>query len=104
MPSLGGSGAWPRTAVCPDALAPPCVLDGGDTGMLSPNASVNADWYNANAVYVGYCDGGSFSGLVGAPLRVGNGTLFLRGRAVFDALLADLQARKGGGGGALRAA
>lgn len=61
--------------------------------MLSLNATVNADWFNANAVYVGYCDGGSFAGHVDAPLRVGNATLFLRGRAVFDAVLADLQVR-----------
>lgn len=97
MPSLGGSAAWPRTATCPDASAPPCVLDGGDNGALSLNASVNPDWYNANAVFVGYCDGGSFSGHVDAPVDLGNGTqLYLRGRLVLDAILADLQPRMGG--------
>lgn len=53
-PSIGGSGTWPRSGVCPDPSLPACIADGGDHGMLSPNATINPDWYNANAVWIGY--------------------------------------------------
>ena len=98
MASLGGSGKWPLVAVCPDPTAAPCTADGGDTGALSLNASVNPDWYDANAVFVGYCDGGSFAGHRDAPLPAGpNGTLlYLRGRLILDALLEDLRPRMAG--------
>ena len=58
--------------------------------MMSRNASVNPSWHNANFVWVGYCDGGSFSGDVEHPVSVGNDTIYLRGRRNFDALFADL--------------
>lgn len=54
QPSLGGTGTWPRTGSCPDSSLPPCASDGGEHGMLSPNATTNPDWYSANAVFVGY--------------------------------------------------
>jgi hypothetical protein len=95
QPSLGGSGTWPKQAVCPDPSAPPCVADGGDHGMLSTDTTVNPDWADATAVYIGYCDGGSFAGGRTEPLVVGESgkRVFLRGRAVLLAVLAELVRR-----------
>ena len=51
-------------------------------GILSSNSTVNPDFYDWNLVFIGYCDGSSFSGNRDAPL---NG-LHYRGRANLDAV------------------
>lgn len=86
--------------MCPDPNAPPCVGDGGDHGLLSADPAVNPDWADATAVYVAYCDGGSFSGALASPLIVEGTPLYLRGRAVLDAVFADLVPRLAAAGGA----
>ncbi|CAI5954397.1 unnamed protein product [Closterium sp. NIES-64] len=43
--------------------------NGSMQGMLSNNRTVNPDFYNWNAVYFIYCDGGSFSGHQDQPVR-----------------------------------
>ena len=46
------------------------------------------------AVYAKYCDGGSWTGAAStAPVRVGNQTIYYRGRALLDALFEELFAR-----------
>ena len=72
--------------MCPNAAAPPCVGDGGDHGLLSADPAVNPGWADATAVFVAYCDGGSFAGALEAPLIVEGVPVFLRGRAVLAAL------------------
>ena len=86
--------------MCPDAAAPPCVGDGGDHGLLSADPAVNPDWADATAVFVAYCDGGSFAGALDAPLVVEGVPVFLRGSAVLTALFADILETMRAGGGA----
>ncbi len=64
-------------------------------GILSPNASVN--WASTwNAVYVGYCDGTSFSSNLAEPLvAAGKPPLWYRGRANMVAVIKDLLANRG---------
>jgi len=99
--SLGSSSAafWPRSVSCPpDGGGAPmmCNWDGGNGGLFSTDAAVNpqlADW---NKVYFVYCDGGSFGGMVEAPIDAGNGqTIYSRGRYILDALFGTLAARHG---------
>lgn len=93
-PPIGGTGTWPATANCPtDTSAPPCAADGGEQGMISRNGTLNPLWYNANIVWIGYCDGGSFSGALEHPLHVGNDTIYLRGRRVLEAVIRDVVPR-----------
>ncbi|CAI5497721.1 unnamed protein product [Closterium sp. Naga37s-1] len=47
-------------------------------GMLSGSKTVNPDFYNWNAVYFIYCDGGSFSGHQDQPVRFNVSHLPLR--------------------------
>ena len=58
------------------------------SGILSANPWVNPRFHNWNAVYVVYCDGGSFTGWARAPVRV-NRTLSLHfhGAKIFDAVI-----------------
>ena len=46
--ALGSSTLWPRSLSL--------------NGIFSDEESVNGEFYNWNVVYLGYCDGGSFSG------------------------------------------
>jgi hypothetical protein len=91
--SLGGSGKWPATG-CEgeDAkTAPVCVADGGDRGMLSNEKHANPDLYAANKVFVGYCDGWSFSGSLLAPVVYNSTTvLYYRGQFILDAVFEEL--------------
>jgi O-palmitoleoyl-L-serine hydrolase len=66
---------------------------GDEQGMISRNGTLNPLWYNANIVWIGYCDGGSFSGALEHPLRVGNDTIYLRGRRVLEAVIRDVVPR-----------
>lgn len=54
---LGSSKTWAAEG-CPNAGAPVCTADGGAAGMLSSDPAINPDLYNANHIYIGYCDGG----------------------------------------------
>ncbi|CAI5483910.1 unnamed protein product, partial [Closterium sp. Yama58-4] len=68
---------------------------GGMNGMLSFNKTVNPAFYNWNAVYFIYCDGGSFSGNQDEPVRFNGIPLYMRGRKVADALVKHLMEKKG---------
>ncbi|GJP82627.1 hypothetical protein CLOP_g12862, partial [Closterium sp. NIES-67] len=67
----------------------------GMKGMFSANRTINPDFYNWNAAFFPYCDGGSFSG-DREHIPVPNGApLYLRGRRVADLLLKHLIDRMG---------
>ncbi|CAI7881456.1 unnamed protein product, partial [Closterium sp. NIES-54] len=69
--------------------------NGSMHGMLSSNHTVNPDFYNWNAVYFIYCDGGSFSGHQDQPVRFNGIPLYMRGRKVADLLVKHLMEKKG---------
>jgi hypothetical protein len=86
---LGSSKNWLSVANCDDAncKAQPCVYDGND-GLQSTNKSRNSISYNWHKVYVGYCDGASFSGqVIDKRATVHNGfPLHFKGRYILDAV------------------
>jgi len=84
---IGSSASWGATTSC----------YGSCDGILSANATSNPDFAGWNAVFLGYCDGTSFSGN-----RSGTspGGLHYRGRANLDAVLDHMLALEGGGLGA----
>ncbi|CAI5497743.1 unnamed protein product [Closterium sp. Naga37s-1] len=69
--------------------------NGSMQGMLSGNRTVNPDFYNWNAVYFIYCDGGSFSGHQDQPVRFNGIPLYMRGRKVADLMVKHLMEKKG---------
>ncbi|CAI5492816.1 unnamed protein product [Closterium sp. Naga37s-1] len=71
------------------------VQSGSMNGMLSSNKTVNPGFYNWNAVYFIYCDGGSFSGHQDEPVLFNGIPLYVRGRRVADLLLKHLVEKKG---------
>ncbi|TKW13140.1 hypothetical protein SEVIR_5G079400v4 [Setaria viridis] len=58
------------------------------TGILSNDPVLNPDFYSWNRVFVRYCDGASFAG--DSQHEDGNGTLFFRGRRIWEAVLDEL--------------
>ena len=92
-PSIGSSSAWGAGPCTPDTLSttPPCTADGGSGGLLSLDPAVNP-LSGATRVWLGYCDGGSFSGDVDAPVPY-NATvnLYFRGKRILEATIATLQ-------------
>ena len=85
---LGSSKNWSAT-VMKDDEAP---------GLFDNDPSVNPFWA-FNKVYVMYCDGGSFSGNVDRPVRVGSTSLYFRGKAILRSVIRTL-VQQGGMGGA----
>jgi O-palmitoleoyl-L-serine hydrolase len=66
--NLGSTKNWPKS------------MGGG--GLLSENATINPYAANFNRVYLGYCDGNSFSGFRDQPLVVNGKPLYMRGHAI----------------------
>lgn len=71
-------------------------------GVMSQDASLNPDFYTWNKVFIHYCDGASFGGAASDPVAVSTrqgqpGSMWLRGRAVFDAMISYLQLNLGMG-------
>jgi hypothetical protein len=64
----------------------------GLMGLNDTTVSVTGDW---NFVWLAYCDGTSQTSDVVEPVVVGNVTIYLRGRALLDAHLAELEAEHG---------
>ena len=58
--------------------------------MISGDPAVNPQMYSWNRVFVGYCDGGSYSGAVTDPVNVGGSTIYYRGRFILDAVYTEL--------------
>ena len=90
--SLGGSGTWARNASCPETTqAPVCVADGGANGWLSSNNTINPEFSTWSKVYLGYCDGASFSGYMVEPLIINSTTsLYFRGKRILEAIVSEL--------------
>ncbi len=59
-------------------------------GLFDNDPAVNP-FAAFNKVFVNYCDGGSFSGNVAAPVVVGNRKLFFRGHAILKSVIATLR-------------
>ena len=92
-PSIGSSRAWGAGPCTPDTLAttPPCTADGGSGGLLSLDPAVNP-LSGSTRVWLGYCDGGSFSGDVDEPVPYNSSfNLFFRGKRILEATIATLQ-------------
>lgn len=70
---LGTSKVWTNTTKC----------YGSCDGILSSDPAINPDFYTFNHIFVGYCDGSSFSGQR-EGLHQG---LMYRGRANLDAVI-----------------
>jgi hypothetical protein len=95
LTSVGSSSDWEKQSNCDtDPKGIPCSAD-GDGGFLSSDPRINPVAYNWNKAFMGYCDGGSFSGHVSQPVLANNGStkLHFKGRyildAVYDTLLDD---------------
>lgn len=88
--ALGSSSSW-GAAGCPNSSSPVCTADGGAAGMLSNNSATNPLLWDANKVFVAYCDGTSYASDLEAPMNVSGTNVYFRGKAnlegVFDALL-----------------
>ena len=78
----GSSKYWIERPVCDkekykyhpaDRRAQPCHADGGSQGLFSFDQGVNPEMYNWNKIYVGYCDGSSFSSRKLKPVQVSTG-------------------------------
>ncbi|KAF8656999.1 hypothetical protein HU200_060331 [Digitaria exilis] len=61
------------------------------SGFLSNDPVLNPDFYSWNRVLVRYCDGASFAG--DSQHEDGNGTLFFRGRRIWEAVLDELMGK-----------
>jgi len=79
---LGSSSKYPATA----------SLGGG---YFSQDPAVNPMMSEWNAVFIRYCDGGSFSGNNASTLSVGGKELHMRGHHILRAVMADLFANRG---------
>lgn len=87
---LGSSATWPpwlSTFWTPGEGA-------GFYGLMDNN-STNPFGEDFNFVWLAYCDGSSQTSDVTDPVVVGAQTLYLRGRAILDANLAELEANEG---------
>jgi hypothetical protein len=77
------------------------VLSDGAHGLLSNSSEVNPVFANATKVWVMYCDGASFSGQRSEPVlddhtrQQGAAPLHYRGKAILDAVLAELLGPQG---------
>jgi len=87
---LGSSATWPPWL---SAFWTPGE-GAGFYGLMDNNAS-NPFGPNFNFVWLAYCDGSSQTSDLTDPLVVGSQTLYLRGRAILDANLAELEAEEG---------
>ena len=90
-PTTTSTGAMTMVA---DILQHDAAVDYG--GVLGNNCTTNPDFCDANAVFIHYCDGASFGGNRALPVAVRTkkgapAKMWLRGRANFDAVVADLR-------------
>ena len=89
---LGSSRSWPAS------LAEFWQPEGaGFYGLMAPNNATNdfnpfGSW---NMVWLAYCDGSSQTSNADAPVLFNGTQLFMRGRAILDANLAELDATAG---------
>lgn len=94
LSTLGSSLQWEREANCDTGSQEyPCVWD-GDEGITGFTKELNPIAWNWNKIYLGYCDGASFSGQVAEPVSVSaSGThvnVYYKGRYILDAVYETL--------------
>jgi hypothetical protein len=90
LTTQGSSNTWESMANCDQgSQAAPCVYDGNE-GLSDKDAEVNPVAYNWNKLFIGYCDGASYSGHVLEPaavLSTGNQSeIHFKGRYLLDAI------------------
>mmetsp|Transcript_7094 Transcript_7094/g.14333 ORF Transcript_7094/g.14333 Transcript_7094/m.14333 type:complete len:550 (-) Transcript_7094:148-1797(-) len=68
------------------------ILEGG---YFDADPAINPSFYDWNIVLLRYCDGGSFSGLRGDTVTVGDRELHFRGFAILQAMIDDLLINRG---------
>lgn len=59
-------------------------------GLQSIVPHKNPNYFDWNAVYVNYCDGGSYSGYLHAPVMVGQTQIYVRGKQAFISVIKTL--------------
>ncbi|XP_065887895.1 uncharacterized protein [Dysidea avara] len=70
---LGSSKGWPPNVTY--------------SGLLSDDCTVNPDFCGWSMVYIGYCDGASFSGNVENPVNWKGTTLYFRGARILEVVI-----------------
>ena len=90
--ALGSSTSWTPTGCDSQtqSTSPVCYADGGDNGMLSNRSDDNPLLFNANKVFMAYCDGMSYASAREEPVTVGGETVYYRGRYNMDATFSSL--------------
>ncbi len=73
---LGSSNNWPQET--------------NQGGLMSSDCQKNYQFCSYNKVFVGYCDGNSFSGNRTQPLNVGGANIYFRGDRIIEAVIARL--------------
>ena len=89
--TINSCAARSQTALGSSKNYPTTTDDKG--GILSADATINPDFATWNAVWVPYCDGGSFSGNLDKGVAVNGSsptTIWFRGRAIMHAVARDL--------------
>ncbi|CAI5459558.1 unnamed protein product [Closterium sp. Yama58-4] len=69
----------------------PATIDA--QGVFSDDPAINPGMHEWNMVKLAYCDGGSFAGHRTHPVPVQGGSIFIRGRAIRDAIFDHLHHR-----------
>jgi hypothetical protein len=85
---MGSSLTWEENPNCDaGSTSQPCAYD-GNQGLTDSDPSINPVAYNWNKIFIGYCDGGSYSGHAIDPVAVNNGEnqIHFKGRFILDAL------------------
>lgn len=82
LTELGSSSFWPAEIN---------TVDNAIYGFMDNNSTLNAMFADWNLVFVPYCDGTSATSYRSEPLVVGNQTLYLRGFAILQALVDQLE-------------
>ena len=90
--ALGSSSGWASHGcdAGTQSTAPVCYADGGANGMLSNNSAANPPLWNANHVFINYCDGMSYASARTNPVQVGDQQIWYRGRYNLDAIYSEL--------------
>jgi hypothetical protein len=64
-------------------------------GIISDDPTINPDFAAWNHVFIGYCDGGSFTGSRNTSVLVNGKPIYYSGRFILAAVLEDLLLRNG---------
>jgi O-palmitoleoyl-L-serine hydrolase len=81
---MGSTNGYPASTDRSDSVIHTLFDENGDKGgIMSADTAINPDFATWNAVWVAYCDSGSFSGNRETPVPLSNGgELWFRGRSM----------------------